>query len=77
MEENEIKTKFGEAKEALYDLERLVSKVKVKNNDGYPLISKNFKMELWRMKKKLTNLFVCEIDYGVINLWDEINRYKK
>jgi len=47
----------------LKKLEKLMRTIKVKNDDGIPLVNKHMKIDIWRMQKELTGMF-CLGDYG-------------
>ena len=71
---NEIKELYNQARESVSNLEKAVSKVKVRNKEGFPLVSKSLKIELWKMKLNLDKNFILDEEYGLF-LWDEIERY--
>lgn len=73
---NEIEELYNKAQESIKNLEKACSKIKVKNDEGFPLVSKAFKIELWKIKKNLESHFIFDLEYNTISLWSEIDYYK-
>jgi hypothetical protein len=73
---NEIDTKMVQVSEVLGDLEKLLAKVQIKNKQGFPIVTKQMKLSIWKMRKQVGDWLCPDADYPVDSIGEAIARYE-